>query len=212
MMIGEPLTQTQLFVGIAGGSGAGKSLLARRVSELTPEACVLDLDAYYRDRSHLTPEERAAINFDEPDAFDIDLLLRHLKTLRLGRPVPKPVYSFEHHCRVGERETSSAPLVIVEGLFTLWWPAVREALDFTVFVDAPADIRLTRRIRRDVQERGRTVASVLEQYLRSVRPMHERFVEPTRVYADLVVGNDGEIDAVVVALQAALRAAIGRPA
>jgi uridine kinase len=211
-MTAERFGQTQLFVGIAGGSGAGKSLLAQRLLEMVTGACVLDLDAYYRDRSHLPPEERAALNFDEPDAFDLDLLLHHLETLRLGRPVPTPVYSFEHHCRVGERATSPAPLVIVEGLFTLWWPEVRHALDFTVFVDAPADIRLMRRIRRDLLERGRTVTSVLEQYLRSVRPMHERFVEPTRVYADLVVGNDGEIDAVVLALQAALRTAIGKPA
>jgi uridine kinase len=178
---------------------------------MTPEACVIELDAYYRDRRHLPPEERTAINFDEPDAFDLDLLLHHLKTLRLGEPVPKPVYSFEHHCRVGQRETRPAPLVIVEGLFTLWWPEVRRGLDFTVFVDAPADIRLMRRIRRDLLERGRTVTSVLDQYLRSVRPMHERFIEPTRSHADLVIGNDGDIDSVVAALQAALRAGRGGP-
>ena len=201
-----------MFVGIAGGSGAGKSLLARRLIETAPGACALDLDAYYRDRGQLRPEERRLLNFDEPAAFDLDLLLEHLKALRLGQAILKPIYSFEHHCRVGRVEIPPAPLVIVEGLFTLWWPEVRQALDFAIFVDAPPDIRLMRRIQRDLLERGRTVAAVLEQYTRSVRPMHERFVEPTRAHADLVVSNDGEPDGIVVRLQAALRSATGKSA
>ena len=166
---------------------------------------VLDLDSYYVDRSALPPEERSRLNYDEPAAIDAALLVEHLTRLGRGEPVPKPVYAFPTHERIGAETVSPAPVVIVEGLFTLWWEALRSRLNVKVFVDASADLRLIRRVRRDVTERARTVDQVLHQYLTTVRPMHERYVEPTRVHADLVVMNDGPVQDAVEHVIAAMR-------
>jgi len=184
------------LIGIAGGTGAGKSVIVRGLVDRFG-GCVIDLDSYYLDRSGLSPEQRSRINYDEPAALDAGLLVDHLTRLTRGESVQKPVYSFETHSRVGVEAVSPAPLLVVEGLFTLWWEPLRALLDLTVFVDAPPDLRLIRRIRRDIAERGRTLEDVLEQYVGTVRPMHERYVAPTRAHADLVVVNDGSVEEAV---------------
>jgi uridine kinase len=186
-------------IGVAGGSGSGKSTIVRAlVSRLG--GTVIDTDAYYHDRSGLVPAQRSRLNYDEPAAFDAALLVSQITSLARGESVAKPLYSFETHTRVGVEVIAPSGLVIVEGLFTLWWERLRSLLDVKVFVDAPSDVRLTRRIRRDIAERGRTVDQVLQQYLATVRPMHERYVEPTRAFADLVIVNDGELEPGVRAL------------
>ncbi len=192
------------LIGIAGGTGAGKSAIVRGLVERFG-GCVIDLDSYYLDRTALPPEERGRLNYDEPAAIDAALLVEHLGCLARGEPVEKPVYSFETHTRVAVEVVSPARLMIVEGLFTLWWEPLRALLDVKVFVDAPADLRLIRRIRRDLAERGRTVDQVMQQYLGTVRPMHERYVEPTRAHADLVVTNDGPVQDAVEQVIAVVR-------
>jgi uridine kinase len=180
-------------IGIAGGTGAGKTTLVRFLTPRFPRVCLVDLDSYYRDRSRIAPESRTDLNYDEPSAIELSLLLDHLRQLANGRAVQKPRYSFESHTRIGADLVSPAPLILVEGLLALWWEELRAVLDLKVFVDAPPGVRLVRRIRRDVTERGRDVESVLTQYLSTVRPMHERYVESTRCHADLVVVNTGPV-------------------
>lgn len=197
-------TETTCLIGIAGGTGSGKSAIVRGLVERLG-GCVLDLDSYYLDRSHLDPTERRRVNYDEPAAIDAPLLVDHLSRLSRGEPVQKPVYSFESHSRVGLALVAPARLMIVEGLFTLWWESLRALLDVKVFVDAPPDIRLARRLRRDVTERGRTIEQVLHQYLATVRPMHDRYVESTRGQADLVILNDGPLQDALEQVIAAIR-------
>jgi len=192
------------LVGIAGGTGSGKSTVVRAVVDRLG-GCVIELDAYYADRSSLAPEERSRVNYDEPGAIDSTLLVEHLRRLAGGQAVEKPVYSFATHTRVGADLVTPARLMIVEGLFTLWWESLRDLFDLKVFVDAPADLRLIRRLRRDLAERGRTAGQVIQQYVATVRPMHERYVEPTRDHADLVVTNDGPVQGAVDQVVAAIR-------
>jgi uridine kinase len=200
-----------VVIGLAGGTGSGKTTLAHALAACRG-GCVIQLDSYYLDRSTLLPEERGRVNYDEPGAIEIGLLLRHLGRLAAGEPVRKPVYSFQCHSRVGEEVVSPASLIVVDGLFSLWWAELRGLLDVRVYVDAPADLRLARRIRRDVTERGRQVESVLAQYLTTVRPMHERYVEPTKAHADLVVVNDGRLEDCVAQVEAAVRGCLVRVA
>jgi uridine kinase len=181
-------------IGVGGGSGAGKGALVGALCRHAGRVAVLDLDSYYLDRGGVAPDERARINFDEPSAIDADLVAEHVATLACGTAVAKPVYSFVTHSRIGVVTVGPAPVVVVEGLFTLWWAPLRELLDVAVYVDAPADLRLARRLERDVRERGRDLESVLRQYTATVRPMHQRYVEPTRGYADVVIVNDGDLD------------------
>jgi uridine kinase len=195
------------ILGIAGGSGAGKGALVEGLCRRHGPVAVLDLDCYYIDRTAVPAAARGQLNFDEPAAFEIGLLLEHLASLAAGRRIEKPVYSFASHTRVAATPVVPAPLVVIEGLFTLWWPELRSRLDVGVYVDAPADVRLVRRLRRDVQERGRDVESVLRQYVATVRPMHERYVEPTRAFADLVIANDSEVERGIRALCEAAGAA-----
>ena len=187
-MLGKPC-----LIGIGGGTGSGKSTVVRALLDRFGGVCV-DLDSYYRDRSAVGLEERERVNYDEPAAIDVALLVDHLQRLATGETLQKPTYSFHTHTRVGFEVLPPSPLILVDGLFTLWWEELRRLLDLKVFVDAPADLRLLRRIQRDVTERGRSVESVLTQYLRTVRPMHEHYVEPTRAHADLVVANDGHAE------------------
>lgn len=194
-----------LTIGIAGGTGAGKTSLARLLVERLGHATVLDLDSYYLDRGALTSERRDRLNFDEPAAFDLDLLGEHLRELVSGHPVGKPRYCFESHTRLGSEIVAPAPVIVVEGLFALWWEDLRLLLDLKVFVDAPGDVRLLRRLKRDVDSRGRTAESVLRQYEATVIPMHEFYVEPTRSYADLVLTNDQDLGACVNAVCTALQ-------
>jgi uridine kinase len=177
------------LIGIAGGTGSGKSTLVRTLRTRLGEICTVDLDSYYLDRSGMHSSQRDQLNYDEPGAIDVPLLLEHLERLVSGNAVPKPVYSFQLHARVDSEILLPAALIVVEGLFTLWWDSLRPLFDLKVFVDAPADVRLGRRIRRDVVERGRTADAVLEQYFQTVRPMHDRYVEPTRTHADVIVLN-----------------------
>jgi uridine kinase len=176
---------------IAGGSGSGKTTLARAlVGQLGPTECaLLDHDSYYRDLSHLPPAERAATNFDHPDSLDSALLAHHIDELRAGRAVQRPRYDFSTHSRLPTATRVQArPVIVCEGILLLAVPELRHAFDLRVFVDTPADVRALRRVQRDISERGRTVESVVQQYLDTVRPMHERFVEPARATADLVLG------------------------
>ncbi len=183
-----------LVLGIAGGTGSGKTTIAERVAEaIGPSVLRIDHDAYYRDLSHLPPAERAETNFDHPDALDNELLIEHILALRGDRAVEKPVYDFSTHTRTSDTvPLAPAPVILVEGILTLAIPKVRELLDVKLFIDTAADIRLIRRIRRDLEQRGRTFSSIREQYYRTVRPMHLAFVEPSKRYADLIVPEGGQ--------------------
>ncbi len=183
-------------VGIGGGSGAGKSAIVRGLVDRLG-ASAIDIDSYYVDRTGLTREQIGRINFDEPGAIDVELLITHLLRLRSGEVIEKPVYSFTTHRRVAVEHVAPPRILVLEGLFTLWWDRLRALLDLKIFVDAPPDVRLARRLCRDLRERGRTVEQILRQYLDTVRPMHGLYVEPTRLYADLVASNDGPLDDVV---------------
>lgn len=184
-----------MIIGLAGGTGSGKSSIVRSLVARVG-GCVIDLESYALDRSAFD---------DEPEAIDTTLLVTQLGDLRRGEAIRKPVYCLETHTRAGVEVVAPARLVLVEGLFTLWWGTLRALLDVKVFVDAPADLRLIRRIRRDLADRGRTVEQVLHQYSGPVRAAHERYVEPTRVHADDVVVNDGPLEDAVEQVIALVR-------
>jgi uridine kinase len=183
-----------LIIGIAGGTGSGKSTVARNVAQAlsTPSVAFIDMDAYYRNFAHVPLEERRLINWDHPDAFDWELLLAQLTALVGGEPIDKPVYDFVSHTRSASTvRIPAADVVVIDGILLFVDPRVRELCDVKVFVDADADIRLIRRIRRDVSKRGRTVDDVIDQYLTTVQPMHLQFVEPSKRYADVIVPRGG---------------------
>ena len=184
-------------LGLAGGSGAGKTTLVDGLtSRLRGDVSVLWFDEYYHDLLHLSPEQRAAVNFDHPDSLDEVLLIEHLDGLLAGRPVDVPVYDFATHTRTGRtRRVEPRPVVVVDGILVLAVPALRSRLDLAVFVDAPAEVRLARRMYRDVRERGRTTASVRAQFEATVAPMHEAFVDPSAEHADLRLDGTGDLDA-----------------
>lgn len=172
---------------------------------------LLDHDAYYRDLAHLPPERRARFNFDHPDALETGLMVEHLDTLLAGQSIEKPTYSFETHSRREETETIEArPVILVEGILVLAEPDLRDRMDVKLYVDAPDDVRLMRRIERDLHERGRSVDSILDQYRRTVRPMHLEFVEPSKRHADLIIPRGGRnqvaIDMVLARVQSLLLA------
>jgi uridine kinase len=189
-----------LLVGIAGGSGSGKSSLAAALPGMlgAAEVCRLSHDAYYRDRSALPPAARSTIDYDVPDALDAPLFLADLEALRAGRPIRPPVYCFRTHCRTGQAEPLvPRPIVLVDGILLLWEPAVRTALDLSIYLDAPEEVRLARRVARDVSERGRTAEAARRQFQTTVREAHRAFVEPTRAMADLVLANVAPLERVV---------------
>lgn len=179
-------------IAIVGGTGSGKTTLARALATHFGEQCaVIDHDSYYRDLSHLDPVARGLVNFDHPDSLENSLLVDHLHRLRAGRSIDKPKYCFATHSRLTEREwVAPKPVVVVEGILVLALPELRNAFDLRVFVDVPDDVRALRRLRRDVSERGRTIDSVCAQWMQTVRPMHERFVAPAKRSADLVVSGE----------------------
>ena len=189
------MSSRPLVVGIAGGTGSGKTTVANKLAAAMPpgRCAILDHDAYYRDQSHLTPEERAATNYDHPSSLESSLLAHHLRELRAGRGVDVPSYDFATHTRRREtRRIEPAPVVIVEGILVFTEAALREQMDIKIFVDTDADIRQMRRIRRDLEQRGRTFQSVRDQYYATVRPMHLEHVEPTKRWADLIVPEGGD--------------------
>ena len=188
--------RTSCFVvGIAGGTGSGKTTIAAHLSRALPDSAttLIEHDWYYRDRSGMPADERANINFDHPDAIETDLLVEHLDALRAGKSVEVPQYDFRSHTRRTDCiPVAPARLIIVEGILVLADERLRARLDLKIFVDTDADIRLVRRVARDLEERGRSFAQVREQYFRTVRPMHLEFVEPSKRFADLIVPEGGE--------------------
>jgi uridine kinase len=189
-MLGRPLV-----VGIAGGTGSGKTTVAHKLASAMPAGrCVtIEHDAYYHDQGHLAPEERARINYDHPASLESSLLAQHLRELRGGRAVAVPLYDFASYTRRPQtRVVEPARVIIVEGILVFTEAALREQMDIKIFVDTDADIRLMRRIRRDLEQRGRTFQSVREQYYATVRPMHLEYVEPTKRWADLIIPEGGD--------------------
>jgi uridine kinase len=179
-----------LIIGVAGGSGSGKTTIAEAVVDTVgPErVALIQHDAYYRDMAHLPYEERARVNFDHPDSLETELLIEHLGALRAGRSIDHPVYDFSTHTRTGRTvRVDPERVVIVEGILVLAEPELRDLMDLKIYVDTDADLRLLRRLRRDLMERGRSLESVLDQYMTTVRPMHLQFVEVSKRYADLIV-------------------------
>ena len=189
-----------ILIGIAGGTGSGKTSLAKGIlSDYgTGEVTVIEQDSYYKDLSHILYEERAARNYDHPDAIDIALFENHLISLLAGDSVQVPVYDFSTHVRMDKHRTITPHhVIVVEGIFVLHYTQLRNLFSLKVFVDTPTDIRYIRRLTRDIKERGRTMESVVNQYLKTVRPMHEQFVEPSKYFADIIVPEGGQNKAAV---------------
>ncbi len=182
-------------LGVAGGTGSGKTSVARAILRAvgTQRIAFLAQDSYYRDVEWESDEHLLHHNFDHPDALDNELLVEHLRQLKAGRPVEVPVYDFVRHVRTAETErVEPRPVILLEGILLFVEPELRELLDFKIYVDTDADVRLIRRIKRDIRERGRTVDDVIRQYLGTVRPMHNEFVEPSKRWADVIVPEGGE--------------------
>jgi uridine kinase len=179
-------------IGICGGSGSGKTTIVRKISELVSDFAFIPQDNYYKSASFISNSNITAFNFDHPDAFDNELILEHLDALKAGRGIEMPTYDFVHHRRTEERiKVEASRLVIFEGIMIFTDREVRDRLDLKVFVDTPDDIRFIRRLTRDIKERGRTLDSVIEQYLTVVRPGHYEFVEPTKQFADIIIPEGG---------------------
>lgn len=178
-----------LFIGLAGGSGSGKTTIAEElVDRLAGRVALLHHDAYYRHMDDLSFEERTRVNYDHPKSLETELLIKHLEDLRTGIAIEHPVYDFATHLRSADTvRVEPAPVVVVEGILVLSEPELRSELDLKIFVDTDPDLRLARRLERDISERGRTVESVINQYFATVRPMHIEFVDPSRRYADLII-------------------------
>lgn len=183
-----------LIIGISGGTGSGKTTVANRILESVKasEVVFIQQDSYYRNLKDLPLDYRHVANFDHPDALDNDLLVNHIRKLRAGESVELPIYDFRTHTRANEtRSVEPRPIVIVEGILIFADPRLLEQMDIKVFVDTPDDIRFIRRLQRDIDERGRTLESVIEQYVGTVRPMHIQFVEPSKRYADVIIPEGG---------------------
>jgi uridine kinase len=210
-MVGLP--DRPFLIGVAGGSSSGKTTVAERLTELAgaESLALIKLDSYYVHLSTPLPE-RKAFNYDHPDAFDWPLLNDHLAALSAGASIPVPVYDYVDHNRSADvRVVPPAHIVVVEGILVLWEPTLRDRFDLKVFLDTDADLRLIRRIQRDVAERGRTVDSVIDQYLTTVRPAHEQFIEPSKRYADVIIPNGGLNRAALDVLLARVRELSGPP-
>jgi uridine kinase len=196
------------IIGIAGGTGSGKTTVARKIyqSLRLDEAVFLDHDSYYRDLGHLPVEERKTLNFDHPDSLDNELLLDHLARLTAREPIEKPTYDFAANTRAaGTTRVEPRDVILVEGILLFVEPRLREIFDLKIFVDTDADVRFIRRLQRDLELRGRTVESVIEQYLATVRPMHFEFVEPSKRYADVILPRGGNNTAGIEVITARIR-------
>jgi len=203
-----------ITIGVAGGTGSGKTTVAEAILRRVgfQHIAFLQHDAYYKDQGHLAPEERAKVNYDHPDSLDNELLIEHLKALQAWQPIEVPIYDFTTHTRTSKtRRVEPQPVILVEGILIFAVPELRELMDVKIYVDTDADIRFIRRLQRDIAERGRTMESVIEQYLATVRPMHLEFVEPSKRYADVIIPEGGfnevAMDMVVARIQALLAGA-----
>jgi len=201
-----------IIIGIAGGTGSGKTTIAKNIiQEYGPgEVVRLDLDSYYRDLSSLSREERAATNFDHPSSLEIDLLVQHVEALSQGKAVEIPIYNFATHNRAKETRTVEPhKVIIIEGIMALYFPELTSKMDVKLYVDTPSDIRFIRRLKRDIIERGRSVDSVIDQYKATVRPMHSQFVEPNKYQADVIIPEGGmnhvAVDLIRTKIDAVLR-------
>ncbi len=186
--------QPPVIIGIAGGTGSGKTTVALRVQEAAPGKTVqiIHHDSYYRDNAHLTIEDRAKINYDHPSAFETELLVNHIRELKSGRSVDVPIYDYSVHARTDEtRNVEPADIIFVEGILVLEPEELRDLMDIRLYVGVDADERFIRRLKRDIAERGRTLESVINQYMSVVRPMHQQFVNPTKKYAHLIIPKGG---------------------
>ena len=201
-----------LIIGITGGTGSGKSTVCKSIKENIPEEniAIIEQDAYYKDQSHLSFEDRLKTNYDHPLAFDNKLLIKHLNMLCNGETIEKPVYDYELHTRDLENTitTEAKDIIIVEGIMILEDEELRNKLDIKIYVDTEDDLRILRRIQRDIKERGRTVDSVIEQYLSTVKPAHDQFIEPYKKYADIIIPEGGQnevaIDMVIARIKTQL--------
>ncbi|MFT4669401.1 MAG: uridine kinase [Flavobacteriaceae bacterium] len=179
-----------LIIGIAGGTGSGKTTVVEQIIAELPkdEVCIISQDSYYTDTSHLSYDDRVKINFDHPNSIDFDLMISHLKELRNGRSFEQPIYSFVDHNRTNKTVTTfPKKVIIVEGILILTHPEIRKMFDINVYVHADSDERLIRRLRRDMTDRGRDLNEVLDRYQNTLKPMHQQFIEPTKEFADIIV-------------------------
>lgn len=198
-----------VVIGVAGGTGSGKTTVARQILRRagTDQICLIQHDAYYKDLSDLLPAQRDMQNFDHPDALDNELLIGHLQELKAGRPVRVPVYDFTTHTRTAETErVEPYRVILVEGILIFSDEALRRLMDVKIYVDTDADIRFIRRLQRDIADRGRTMESVIRQYLATVRPMHQEFVEPSKRYADVIIPEGGFNEVAMEMIAARIRA------
>jgi uridine kinase len=206
---------TPFFIGVAGGTGSGKTTVSKRIRDMVGNEHIayIQHDSYYHDHSHLTVEERALVNYDHPDSLQTSLLVAHLGMLRAGQPVEVPVYDFATHARTGEtHHVEPARIVLVEGILIFTEKELRELLDMRIYVDTDADIRFIRRLRRDMIERGRSLDSIVKQYMATVRPMHLEFVEPSRRYAHVIVPEGGDNRVAMEMISSTLQAMLARTA
>ena len=198
------------LIGICGGSGSGKTTIVKEIAEHISDFVVIPQDSYYKSAEHMSNKNITAFNFDHPDAFDNDLLHRHLQELKNLQPIDMPEYDFVNHCRK-ETTTRIKPkkLIIFDGIMTFFQKEMRDLMDLKIYVDTPDDIRFIRRLRRDIKERGRTVDSVITQYLERVRPGHFEFVEPTKAYADIIIPEGGRNENALNVLVSFVKDAVG---
>jgi len=204
-------TTRPLIIGLGGGSGSGKTTIARSIVEAIgpDQVSLIQHDAYYHDQTDLPMEERPKVNYDHPESFESSLLVRHLQELRAGRAVERPIYDFTVYNRQADTvRVEPKPVVIVEGILVLYEPELRALMDLKIYVDTDPDLRILRRLERDLNERGRSFDSVHDQYLATVRPMHLQFVEPSKRYADMVIPegyNTGAVGTVISMIREVLR-------
>ena len=188
------MIEKSLIIGISGGTGSGKTRFTKElIQRCNPERVIyISQDSYYKDLSHMTYEERCNVNFDSPDSIDFKELYRDIKKLLNNDDADIPIYNYKKHKRMQEtKKIKPKPIIIIEGIFSLYKAEIRELLDCKIFVDTPADIRILRRAKRDINKRGRSIESILSQYTKTVKPMHEKFIEPTKTYADIIVMDGG---------------------
>lgn len=203
-----------MIIGICGGTGSGKTTIARKIIKSVGDDSVIliEQDSYYRNLADIPLDERHEANFDHPDAIDSELLRKHIRQLKNGETVEIPIYDYATHIRKPETERiEPKPVVLVEGILIFAQKKIRELLDIRIFVDTPDDVRFTRRLRRDIAERGRTVESVIRQYYKTVRPMHFEFVEPSKSHADIIIPEGGNINIGIELLSSKIREVITRP-